>query len=276
MRMFDKVAIVGTGLIGGSVALGIKKRKLSRTVVGVSLHKKSLLLARKIKAIDAGSTSLDILKDADLVILSTPVSVILELAPKIAGIIRPDCIVCDVASTKSEIVAKLDKLFPRFVGTHPLAGSEKRGIKNSRSVTFDDSICILTPTNKTDKKALIKIKTLFGKLGFKTAVISPEGHDRALSFTSHLPHLVAFTLINSVPRRSLELAPPSLREITRIALSDPKLWTDIILSNKNSTLNALDLFMKNLSAVAAFIKTSDRSSLERIFASAKRNRETLK
>jgi len=274
--MFEKTAIVGTGLIGGAIGLGIKKRGLSRVVVGTSRHKKSLSLAKKLKAIDRGSTSLNILKGADLVILATPVSVILELAPEISRIIGPECIVCDIASTKSEIVSSLDKLFPRFIGAHPLAGSEKRGIINSPEVDLNGSTCILTPTRKTGKKTLKKIKGLFGKLGLKTVSMSAEEHDRVLSFISHLPHLAAFTMINSVPREFLKFAPPSLREITRIAASDPRLWTDIILSNKKASLNALALYLKNLSAVAAFVKTSDRASLERIFASAKRNREILK
>jgi len=274
--MFDKVAIVGTGLIGGSIALGIKKKGLSRAVVGVSRHKESLLFAKKIKAIDAGSVSLDILKDADMVILATPVSVILEQAPKIAGIIRKDCIVCDVASTKSGVVARLDKIFPRFIGTHPLAGSEKRGIKNSPGVALDGSICVITPTGKTDKRSLKTIREFFSKLGLKIIIMSAEEHDRALSFISHLPHLAAFTLINSVPRKFLGFAPTSLRDATRIALSDAQLWADIILNNKKSALNALEFYLKNLSAVAAFIRNNDKSSLERVFAGAKQNREILK
>ncbi|MCK9595209.1 MAG: prephenate dehydrogenase [Candidatus Omnitrophica bacterium] len=276
MKIFDKVAIVGIGLIGGAIAMEIKKKRLCRSVVGISRHKKNLQFAKKIKAIDAGSVSLEILKDADMVILATPVSAILEQAPEIAKAIRPDCIVCDVASTKYGIVARLDKLFPRFIGTHPLAGSEKRGIKNSPGVILDGSICIITPTKRTDKNTLKIVTAFFAKIGFKTVVMSAQDHDLALSFISHLPHLAAFTMINSIPRKFLDFAPPSLRETTRIASSDPQLWTDIILNNKRSVLNALELFLKNLSAVAAFIKNNDKSSLERVFAGAQRNRKILK
>jgi prephenate dehydrogenase len=127
MRLFNKVAIVGVGLIGGSIALAIKKRKLANEVIGVSRHRKSLLLARKRGAIDCGAQQIDIIKDADLVILATPVSVILNLAPQISKIIRPDCIVTDVGSTKAEIVSKLEKIFPFFCGEPPFSRFRKKG-----------------------------------------------------------------------------------------------------------------------------------------------------
>ena len=140
MKLFNKVAIVGVGLIGGSIALAIKKHRLAHEIIGVSRHTKSLLLAKKMGAIDRGSQDINIIKDADLVILATPVNTIINLAPKILKVIKRACIVSDVGSTKEQIVKILEKIFPNYIGSHPLAGSEKRGIINADPKIFKDSL----------------------------------------------------------------------------------------------------------------------------------------
>ncbi|MDD5775974.1 MAG: prephenate dehydrogenase, partial [Candidatus Omnitrophica bacterium] len=236
--MFNKVAIVGTGLIGGSLALFIKKNKLAKEVVGVTEHKASLALAVKMKAIDKGSLSLDIIRGADLLILAAPVDTIIALRKQIRKNISKDCVVTDVGSTKERIVSILEKDFKNYAGSHPLAGSEKRGIINARPGIFKDSLCILTPTDKTSKKALAKIKALWLKTGARLVTLSPEAHDKALSFTSHLPHIAAFSLINSVPLNFLKLSSGGLKDTTRVALSSPKLWQGIFLTNRNDLLKA--------------------------------------
>jgi prephenate dehydrogenase len=227
MKRFDTVAIVGTGLIGGSIALAIKKKRLCRRVIGISLHKKSLVKALNLGAVDDASVSLDAIKDADLVILAMPISAILELAPKISRIVNKDCLVFDVASTKFNITKKLSGLFRSFVGAHPLAGSEKRGINFARADLFLNSLCILTPVRNTDTAALLKVKKLWSALGCKTVTMSPQNHDRILSFVSHLSHIAAFSLINSIPAGFLKFSTASLKDTTRIASSDPRLWCDI-------------------------------------------------
>jgi prephenate dehydrogenase len=157
MRLFNKVAIVGVGLIGGSLALAIKKRGLAKEVIGVSRRKKTLLLARQRGMIDRGSQDLNIIKDVDLVILAAPVETIIKTAQEVSKIVGPDCIVIDVGSTKEQIVFKLEKLFKHFVGSHPLAGSEKRGVSNACDEIFNNSLCILTPTKHTAASALRKV-----------------------------------------------------------------------------------------------------------------------
>lgn len=275
MKKFNKVAVVGTGLIGGSIAIALKKKKLCRRIVGISLHKRSLVLAKKIKAIDAGSLSLEAIRDADLVILATPVSIILSLAGKISRLISKDCLVFDVGSTKARIVDRLSGLFPCFVGTHPLAGSEKKGIINASAGLFRDSMCIITPLKATDHAAVEKVRELWNLLGAKVLMMSPIQHDRILGFVSHLPHLAAFSLINAIPEEFLKFSPPSLKDATRIAASDNVLWTDIILDNRQNMLEAISAYQKQLEKIKSAIRKNDSAGLSGIFQRAKKRKEYL-
>jgi len=275
MRLFHKAAIIGTGLIGGSLALFIKKNKLAREVVGVAEHKASLALALKMKAIDRGSLSLSIIKGADLLILATPVDSIISLRKKIRKYAWPGCIITDVGSTKARIVSLLEKDFKNYVGSHPLAGSEKRGIENARPGIFNNSLCILTPTKRTSRKALARIKSLWIKAGSRVVMISPKLHDKALSFTSHLPHIAAFSLINSVPLEFLKLSSGGLKDTTRIAVSSPRLWQGIFLTNKNELLAALVHFEKNLRVIKSAIKNNDKKLLTKILRQAQKKRSSL-
>ena len=275
MKLFNKVAIIGVGLIGGSMALALKKQRLCSQIIGISRHKKTTNLALKIGAIDKGSQRLDIIKEADLVILATPVNTILNLAPLIAKIIKPGCIVTDVGSTKQEVVLKLEKIFPRFVGTHPIAGSEKRGIINGRADMFKGSLCILTPTKNTDKEAQRKISILWNRLGAGVNFLTPATHDKILSSVSHLPHALAFSLINTVPKQYFKFASTGLKDTTRIAASDSELWADILLSNKKNILKTIGSFQKNLSKIKSAIKKRDGEILRRILKEAKNKRDSL-
>lgn len=275
MRLFKKVAIIGTGLIGGSIALAIKKNKLAEEVVGVSRHKKSIFLAKRMGAICRGSQDLSIIKDADLVIFATPVEVILKLAPAVAGIISKGCIVSDVGSTKETITKLLSKKFKRFVGAHPLAGSEKRGIRFSEAGLFKGSLCIVTADKKTDGVALDKIKRLWKNLGAKVVVMPACEHDRVLSLTSHLAHIAAFSLMNSVPSGCLKFSASGLKDSTRIAASDSGLWSGIFLNNKKNVLKALGSFKNNLSILERAIRRNDKNRLSLELKRAKVKREKL-
>jgi len=275
MRLFNKVAIVGTGLIGGSLALAIKKKGIAREIIGVSRHKKTLLLAKRRGVIDKGSQNLNIIKDADLVILATPVSTIINSAPKILKLIKKGCLVTDVGSTKQAIVSKLGRIFPKYVGSHPLAGSEKRGIINAGPDIFRDSLCILTPTKNTDREALDKIKRLWLELGARVVFLTPHAHDNILSFTSHLPHLVAFSLIGTVPKKYLRFASSGLKDTTRVAASDSQLWVDIFLSSQKNIIKAIELFQENLSSIKSALKRKDKRLLAEILIEAKKKRDSL-
>jgi prephenate dehydrogenase len=275
MKIFNKVAVIGLGLIGGSIALCLKKQKLCGKIVGVSLHKDTILFARKNKIVDECSQGLDIIRGADLVILATPVDVILKLAPQLAKLLSKDCLVTDVGSTKRKIVRQLSRIFPNFVGSHPLAGSEKRGIKNSHSGLFIKSLCIVTPQKNTDKRSLSRIVKLWRTMGADTNILSPSEHDKILSYVSHLPHIAAFALMESVPDKYLKYAAGSLRDTTRIAASPSNIWTDIFLSNKQDILKGINLFLDNLGSLKQAILKNDKSRIKKILGSAKKKREGL-
>ncbi len=275
MALFKKVAIIGTGLIGGSAALAMKKKKLARRIVGVSRHKSSLIQAKRAHIIDEGSQDLSVIRGADLLIFATPVNTILKLAPLAAKIIHKDALVTDVGSTKEEIVLKLSRIFPNYIGSHPLAGSEKRSVKNAQIDMFKDSICILTPTKGTSVKALRKTSAMWKKLGAKVLLLSPDIHDEILASVSHLPHAIAFSLIGAVPDKHLKFGASGLKDTTRIALSDSTLWADIFLSNRKNMLNAIKLFKGNLSKLSLALEKEDRGSLIRILKKAQRKREVL-
>lgn len=274
MRLFNKVAIVGTGLIGGSVGQDIKKMRLAKEVVGVSRHKASLTLAKRKGAIDRGSMTVDIAKGAELVILAAPVEAIIKLAPKIAKIVDSKCIVSDVASTKEQIALRLTKIFPSYVGSHPLAGSEKRGIANAKAGIFKGSLCILTPTLKTDKKALGRLKLLWQSLGSRVVFLSPQEHDKVLAFASHLPHLTAFSLIGVIPQQYLKFASGGLRDTTRIAASDSQLWAEIFLSNQQNIMKSIEKLQGNISRIKAAIKNNNKGLLIKILKQAKDKRDS--
>lgn len=275
MKLFKKIAVVGTGLIGGSIALAVKKKHIASKVIGVSRTARTLRLAKNSGAIDAGSLDIGVIKGADLVILATPVGTILDLAPKISKIIARDTLVTDVGSSKAEIVARLEKIFPKYVGSHPLAGSEKRGIDFACPDIFKNSLCILTPTRKSNVKAIEKIKKFWQALGARVSFLSPNSHDTALSFVSHLPHAAAFALICSVPRKYLKFASSGLRDTTRIAASDESLWSDIFFSNRKNTIEALDLLEGSLRKIKTAIKKNDAKLLKNILREAKEKRELL-
>lgn len=274
MKLFKRVAIIGVGLIGGSLALAMRKKGLAEEIVGVSRHAKTLRLARKRGVINKGSLKLNIVKDADLVIFAAPVKTILAIAKKVSRLVKNDCLVTDVGSTKQEIVVKLEKLFPAYVGAHPLAGSQKRGVMNARADLFKNSLCILTPTKDTKARAQKRIEKLWRACGARVILLSSAQHDKALSFVSHLPHIVAFSLIGIVPREYLKFAASGLKDTTRIAASDSEIWADIFFSNQE-LLKAIESLEQRLSRIKRAIKHKDRKTLEKILQAARQKREIL-
>lgn len=275
MKLFNKVAIIGVGLIGGSMALAIKKKGLARHIVGVSRHKSTLIQAKRDRIIDKGSQDLSIIKDADLLVLATPVNTILKLSNAITKLIRPDCVITDVGSTKKEIVSRLSKIFPNYIGSHPLAGSEKRGVTNVQAELFRGSLCIMTPTKNTSPKALKKIRNLWNHLGARVVFLNPDDHDIILSFVSHLPHAIAFSLIEVIPDKFLKFAATGLKDTTRVALSDSRLWADIFLSNRKNMLKAIGVFQDNLSKMKSAIDKRDEKTIIKILKKARAKREAL-
>lgn len=275
MRLFNKVVIIGVGLIGGSIGLGIKKRKLAQEVIGLSRHKETINSAIARRAIDKGFLDIKAVGSADLVILATPVNSIIQIGAKIASLIKPGTLVTDTGSTKRLVVKALENILPNFVGAHPLAGSEKQGVVNADANLFHDSLCMLTPTKRTPEANLGKIKKFWEALGAKVVYLSPAKHDKYISYVSHLPHIVAFSLIHSVPPGNLYLASGGLKDTTRIAASAEALWKDIIITNSENILDALQAFGESLSRIKSAIRKRDLKALARILRQARLKRESL-
>ena len=279
IQLFRKVTIIGVGLIGGSIGLAIKKHKLAREVVGISQRHSTLMMALKNGAIDHAYH--DIKKavlNADLVILATPVSIINGMFSMIAPHIRKNCIVTDVGSAKLSIVNTAQERLPNpslFVGAHPLAGSEKKGVQFADPDLFRNSLCIITPTEVTNRSALERIKKLWIKLESNIEIMSPEQHDSILSYISHLPHLVAYALMETIPNEYLKYAAQGLKDTTRVASSSPQLWSDIFLGNKKNIINDLDYVVNNLSQIRKCLDINDSKGLVEHFKTAKIKRDRI-
>lgn len=279
MKKAKRIAIIGVGLIGGSIGLDIRRKRLAGEVVGVGHRRSSIQKALKLKAIDRGT--LDPAKGvagADIVILATPILPMPELAAKMAPGLKRGCIVTDVGSTKLMITRKIERVLPRgvyFVGGHPMAGSEKRGVDLARRDLFKRSICILTRTLGTNSGALITVRQLWRALGADVVVLSPKVHDRIASEISHLPHMLAFTMMNSVDKGSVSFASSSFRDTTRIASSDARIWRDIAVSNKDEIMRSISKFKRHLSSLEGMIKKEKLTALEKIFEQARVKRELL-
>lgn len=273
--MFNRAVIIGTGLIGGSLGLDLKKRHLAGRIIGLSRRKKNVELAKEIGAIDCWAASLDAVADADLVILATPIESIINIGLKISKKIKKGCVVIDVGSSKEAIVSKLSRVIPNFIGCHPLAGSEKKGIVNFQTGIFDGSICIITPNAKTDRRALNKVKLFWKGLGSRVIILTPKKHDQILAFTSHLPHILAFSLMNTISDKFLKLSSGGLKDSTRIAASDPELWTQIFLSNRDNLLSAISSFQRKLDLFKLALRNKNNKLLTKILEAAKEKRKKL-
>ncbi|MFQ5861755.1 MAG: prephenate dehydrogenase [Candidatus Brocadiales bacterium] len=272
------VSIVGPGLIGGSIGLGLKKNGLAKSVIGVGHRQVSLKKALKMGAIDRAT--LDVRKgvrDADIVILCTSVRLIPEMAAKAIPAMKPGAILTDVGSTKRRVVEFVKAIKRKdiaFIGGHPIAGSEQRGIGAARHDLFKGCICILTPTN-WNTRALQTIKSLWRGLGAKVHLLSPDEHDQTLASTSHLPLLLAASLVNTVGAKKFPYSGPGFRDMTRIASSDPGLWRDILLQNRREVLEALALFQKELRSLKSTIYERKSEKLSSRLMRAKRLRDAI-
>lgn len=277
---FKKVAIIGVGLIGGSLGLAIKKKKLARSVVGIGRRRPSIQAALRCGAIDVGTKDLRSgVRDADLVIVATPVCTITKIVKKIVRDLKSGAILTDVGSTKSQIIEEIE-IYLRdrisFVGSHPLAGSEKRGVNFANADLFRGSTVIMTKTRKTKSSSIKSLSQFWRSLGVARVVVkTPEEHDRIVAEISHLPHLMATALINSVSDKSLKFAAAGFKDATRIAASDPDIWRDICVTNRRQILKSLDRFERSLLRIKALIKNASREKLCREFAKSKRIREKL-
>lgn len=277
---FNRITIIGVGLIGGSIGLAIKKKRLAKEVIGVFRHKSTLKKALRHKAIDKGTMFIkNGVKDADLIILATPVHSIPIVARDVIRCTKKGAIITDVGSTKKWLVGQIEKTLVEqrvfFVGSHPMAGSEHAGVEFARYDLLKDSPCIVTRTNRTNKKALAKVINFWKALGTKVEIMSPDIHDRSVSLISHMPHIVAFSLAGMVPEKELRYAAEGFKDTTRVASSDPRLWADIFLTNKKQILKSSRMFEKYYKKIIGALSKSRYSEMVRLLKKAKAVRDSI-
>lgn len=282
--MFKKVAIIGVGLIGGSLGYAIKQKHLASEVYGCGRMQKNLIIAWRRRLIDHATKDLaKAINGADLILLCAPVRTIDQQLPLIAKKAKKGCLVMDVGSTKEQLVKRADKLFPPevdFVGAHPIAGTEKSGAKAAVEDLFKNKKCLLTPGKKTSRKALNKAKKFWKKLGSEVFVFDPKTHDKILAATSHLPHMAAFGLVEVLhgllPFSEIKkMAGGGLLDTTRIAASPADMWADICLTNSKAIGGALKKYIRELQKLEKWIQKKNRSQLFSFFEKAASVRRKL-
>jgi prephenate dehydrogenase len=271
MTLFEHVTILGVGLIGGSLALSGRKECIFGRVTGVGRSPGNLEKAKELQAIDAWTTNLgDGVRGADLVVIATPVRSVFPLVKDMLPYVKKGAIITDVGSVKSEIINQIEGLSLtdiHFVGGHPIAGGEHSGVEAALASLFIGKKCILTPSGRTEPGALHKIKCLWESVGSRVVIMDSEEHDRVLGAVSHLPHMVAFALVNflhSVDHSNgsiFEYSAGGLRDITRIASSHPVMWADIALMNREKILELLEGYERTCEFLRKLIDRSDWEQL---------------
>jgi prephenate dehydrogenase len=282
MPQFRTIAIVGVGLIGGSIGLAVRQRKLSREVVGIGRSADRLDRARSMGAIDRSETDVSLgVREADIVIVCTPVALIASGAEDAARSAQPSAILTDAGSTKAELVARLDGSVnsvvagPRFVGSHPLAGDHRSGCEFARADLFVNRTVVVTPTSASPAESVATVRGFWESLGSCVVEMSPEAHDRALAITSHLPHLVASALSAATPREHLPLTATGWQDTTRLAAADPELWRQIFGANRAALIDAVERFDHSLAAFRDALRTGDEQKLLELLEEAKQVRDAL-
>jgi cyclohexadieny/prephenate dehydrogenase len=278
--MFERVALIGIGLIGSSISHACRRAGLARSIVGSARTPQTVETALKLGIIDTGYASArEAAEGADLVILCVPVGLCGAIAEEIAPVLRRGAILTDVGSVKASIVRDVSVHVPEgvhFVAGHPIAGTEQSGPEAGFAELFDGRWCILTPESGTDPAAVEKLKLFWQKLGSNVEVMAPDHHDLVLAITSHLPHLIAYNIVNTAAHLErvtdsevIKFSAGGFRDFTRIAASDPVMWRDVFLNNKDAVLEMLGRFTEDLTVLQRAIRYGDGETLHRLFSDAR-------
>lgn len=281
--MIKRLCIVGVGLIGGSLARALRAVDAVEHVIGTSRREQHLAEAEALGVIDSYDT--DLLKavtGADMVVVCVPLGVMTDVFTQMASALADDTIVTDVGSAKLSVIEAardtLGSAFTRFVPGHPIAGTEKSGVSASFAELYLKRRVILTPVPQTDSMALDKVKQMWRAAGAVVQSMSPEHHDTVLAATSHLPHVLAYTLVDTLARMSdrdeiFAYAAGGFRDFTRIASSDPVMWRDICQANREALLNMIDRYQADLGQIRSLIEAQDWQGLQDVFINAKAARD---
>lgn len=279
------VAILGSGLIGGSIGLALKKQGWEGSVVAYDLDPDVAQLAVARGAADRQAPSIeDAVSGAGLVVIATPVGAIVETARQAASFLEPGVVLTDVGSTKSRVVVEVEVLLPagvEFVGGHPMAGTEDEGIAAAKEGLFEGAWWILTPTDRSDPEAYRRVHAFVATLGARVMALRPEEHDELMAVVSHVPHLTAAALMNMAAERGrrhaglLALAAGGFRDVTRVAASNPQIWLDICKENGPAIAATLDRFAKELLSLRDLVLREDPDALRKVFLAAREARRSL-
>ncbi|MEM1370764.1 MAG: prephenate/arogenate dehydrogenase family protein [Pseudomonadota bacterium] len=286
LAQFEKIALVGVGLIGSSISHAARRANLARHITGVARQPATRAKALELGLVDhAFDDPGHAVEGADLVIVCVPVGACAEIARRISPHLSEGCIVTDVGSVKAAVVQDMASLLPNhvhFIPGHPIAGTEQSGPEAGFAELFDDRWCILTPPANTDPNALARLVAFWRALGSNVDVMSPEHHDLVLAITSHLPHLLAYNIVNSAAhleavtdREVIKYSAGGFLDFTRIASSDPVMWRDVFLNNKDAVLEILGRFSEELSVLQRAIRFGDGEQLEATFANARKLRRGI-
>jgi len=279
-RMFKRLALIGVGLIGSSISHAARRAGLVGEIVGSSSTAETRDKAEALGLVSkAYADPADAVRGADIVILCTPVGAYGEIAKAIGPHLEKDAIVSDVGSVKAAAVRDIAPHIPggvHFIAGHPVAGTEQSGPEAGFAELFDGRWCILTPEVDADRMALAKLETFWQRLGSQVEIMTPEHHDLVLAITSHIPHLIAYNIVNTAAHLGrvtdsevIKFSAGGFRDFTRIAASDPVMWRDVFLNNKEAVLEMLGRFSEDLVALQRAIRFSDAAALERLFAEAR-------
>lgn len=281
--MIKRLCIIGVGLIGGSLARGLKRVDACEHIVGCGRDLATLERAQSLGVIDSYSTDVsDAVARADLIVLSVPLGAMEPVIRQLVGNVDADAVITDVGSAKGSVLAVASKAFGQmpanFVPGHPIAGTEKSGVDASFAELYQGRRVILTPVEQTSALAIEKVRWMWDQVGADVVNMAVDHHDEVLAATSHLPHMLAYTLVDTLARMDeseeiFQYAAGGFRDFTRIASSDPVMWRDISIANRASLLRVINLFRKDLDILADIIEKNDGKALREIFTRAKKARD---
>jgi prephenate dehydrogenase len=280
--VWKKIALVGVGLLGGSLGLALRKSGLAGRVEGYVRRAESVAECQGLGVVDEASTDLpEVVDGADLAVLCTPIGQMRELATRMAPMLQAGAIVTDVGSVKAPVVRELEPIIARnrarFVGSHPMAGAEKMGVRAARPDLFANAVCVITPGPATARESVQAVERFWASVGARPLQLPPELHDELVGRSSHLPHVLAAQLANSVlaPEHPMEqrlLCANGFRDTTRIASGSPEMWRDIALANRANLVDAISAFIAELSEFQNQLERGDGEAVEAFFERARGRR----
>lgn len=282
--VLNKIVIIGVGLIGGSFALALRQAHMVKQIVGVGRSPENMQKALALGVIDESTRDLALaFKDADAVLLAMPVGQTSSIMAEIAPYLQPDTVITDAGSTKQDVIAAaqlhLHHNLENFVPAHPIAGAEKSGVSAARADLFHNKHLILTPFAETNHSALKRVEELWQACGAKISKMPAKEHDEVLAATSHLPHILAFALMNYLsqnaernPDHLLRFAGSGFQDFTRIASSSPEMWRDICIANRNALQAQISAYQEELMSFQRILENNDSAGLEKVFSQAQTTR----